>query len=77
MTTAAAPGTSSVYLDYAATTPVDPRVAALMCECLQSQDLCGNPSSTGHAFGRRAHALVESARRQMAQLLNARPKAIV
>jgi cysteine desulfurase len=77
MTTAAAPGTSSVYLDYAATTPVDPRVAALMCECLQSQDLCGNPSSTGHAFGRRARALVESARRQVAQLLNARPEAIV
>ncbi len=77
MTTAAAPGTSSVYLDYAATTPVDPRVAALMCECLQSHDLCGNPSSTGHAFGRRARALVESARRQVAQLLNARPETIV
>ena len=80
MTTAAtspATGASSVYLDYAATTPVDPRVAALMCECLQSQDLCGNPSSTGHAFGRRARALVESARRQVAALLNARPETIV
>ena len=66
-----------LYFDYSATTPVDPRVAALMCECLQSQDLCGNPSSTGHAFGRRARALVESARRQVAQLLNARPETIV
>ena len=75
--TSAAPRASSVDLDYAATTPVDPRVAALMCECLQSQDLCGNPSSTGHAFGRRARALVESARRQVAQLLNARPETIV
>lgn len=79
MTTAATPAApgASVYLDYAATTPVDPRVAALMCECLQSQDLCGNPSSTGHAFGRRARALVEAARRQVAQLLNARPETIV
>lgn len=80
MTTAStspATGASSVYLDYAATTPVDPRVAALMCECLQSQDLCGNPSSTGHAFGRRARAIVESARRQVSALLNARPETIV
>jgi cysteine desulfurase len=80
MTTAATspvPAVPPAYLDYAATTPVDPRVAALMCECLMSQDLCGNPSSTGHAFGRRARALVEAARRQVAALLNARPESIV
>ncbi len=66
-----------VYLDYAATTPVDPRVATVMIECLQAADLCGNPSSTGHAFGRRARALVEAARKQVAGLVNARPENIV
>jgi cysteine desulfurase len=66
----------SVYLDYAATTPVDPRVAALMADCLASPELCGNPSS-GHAFGRRARAVVEKARQQVAALVNARPDAIV
>lgn len=75
--TSPASAVPTVYLDYAATTPVDPRVATLMCECLQSQDLCGNPSSTGHAFGRRARALVEAARRQVAALVNARPETIV
>lgn len=66
-----------VYLDYAATTPVDPRVAAVMIECLQAADLCGNPSSTGHAFGRRARALVEAARKQVAGLINARPENLI
>jgi cysteine desulfurase len=66
-----------VYLDYAATTPIDPRVAAVMIECLQAADLCGNPSSTGHAFGRRARALVEAARKQVATLINAKPENIV
>ncbi len=66
-----------VYLDYAATTPVDPRVAAVMIECLQAADLCGNPSSTGHAFGRRARALVEAARKQVATLINAKPENII
>ena len=75
--TSPAPAVPTVYLDYAATTPVDPRVAALMCECLQSQELCGNPSSTGHAFGRRARALVETARRKVALLVNARPETVV
>ncbi len=78
-TTPASPASadSTVYLDYAATTPVDPRVAALMCDCLKSPALCGNPSSTGHAFGRRARALVETARRQVAALLGARPETVV
>ncbi|HYM28437.1 MAG TPA: hypothetical protein VET66_09825 [Steroidobacteraceae bacterium] len=44
-----------VYLDYAATTPVDPRVAALMAECLTASGAFGNPSSA-HQFGAAASA---------------------
>src|SRR5262245_53611674 len=66
-----------VYLDYAATTPVDPRVAAVMVECLEAADLSGNPSSTSHVFGRRARALVESARQQVALLIGAEVRSIV
>jgi len=79
MSATAMPGSGSlpVYLDYAATTPVDPRVAVVMRECLEAADLCGNPSSTGHVFGRRARALVEAARQQVASLINARPETLV
>lgn len=66
-----------VYLDYAATTPVDPAVADAMCECLRSTDVFANPSSTTHAAGRRAAEIVEHARRQVASLINAPPAAIV
>jgi cysteine desulfurase len=59
-----------VYLDYAATTPVDPRVAAVMSECLTLHGNFGNPSSTHH-YGRLARALVESARAQVAALIHA------
>jgi len=48
-----------IYLDYAATAPLDPQVAAAMYECMTSEH--GNPSSS-HAAGRRARALVEAAR---------------
>jgi cysteine desulfurase len=66
-----------IYLDYAATTPLDPRVAAVMVECLQSQGAHGNPSSVNHEFGRRARALVERARGQVAAAIGARPECIV
>jgi cysteine desulfurase len=66
-----------VYLDYAATTPVDPRVAAAMIECLQPGGAHGNPSSVGHEYGRRARALVEKARAQVAAAIGARPECIV
>ncbi len=59
-----------IYLDYAATTPVDPRVAARMAECLSFDGLFGNPSSM-HAFGRAARAAVEQARAQVAALIGA------
>lgn len=66
-----------VYLDYAATTPVDPRVAERMIECLLPAGAHGNPSSVGHEFGRRARALVEKARVQVAAAIGARPETIV
>lgn len=68
---------AAIYLDYAATTPVDPRVAQRMIECLLPTGEHGNPSSAGHAFGRRARALVEKARAQVATSIGARPENIV
>lgn len=59
-----------VYLDYNATTPVDPRVAAAILGALQED--FGNPSS-GHALGRRARTTVETARAQVAALIGAAP----
>jgi cysteine desulfurase NifS/selenium donor protein len=63
-----------VYLDYNATTPVDPEVAEAMLPFLTSR--FGNPSSA-HAYGAEARAAVEAARRQVAALLGARPEEIV
>lgn len=68
--------TTPIYLDYAATTPVDPRVAQCMIECLLPAGEHGNPSS-GHGFGHRARALVEKARVQVAKSIGARPENIV
>jgi len=68
---------SCIYLDYAASTPVDPRVAQAMIECLQAADTHGNPSSMGHELGRRARALVEKARAQVASAIGAQPQSIV
>jgi cysteine desulfurase len=66
-----------VYLDYAATTPIDPRVAQVMSECLRDRALQGNPSSMNHEFGRRARAVVEKARAQVASAIGARPECII
>jgi len=66
-----------IYLDYAATTPIDPRVAQHMIECLQSANAYGNPSSMNHEYGRRARALVEQARAQVAGAIGAQPNSIV
>src|SRR5215469_3112225 len=65
-----------VYLDYAATTPVDPAVAAQMARCLTAPDEFGNPASI-HAFGRVAAALIERARAQVAALVGAGTEEIV
>ena len=66
-----------IYLDYSATTPVDPRVAEKMCECLTAEGNFGNPASRSHLFGWKAEEAVEVARRQVADLLNADPREIV
>lgn len=66
----------AIYLDYAATSPLDPRVAAAMAACLADPALQANPSS-GHAAGRAAAACVADARAQVARLVNSPPDAIV
>jgi cysteine desulfurase len=66
-----------IFLDYSATTPVDPRVAKLMCDCLTQEGNFGNPASRSHVYGWQAEEAVENARRQVADLVNADPREIV
>ncbi len=66
-----------LYLDYSATTPVDPRVAEKMCACLTPDGVFGNPASRSHPFGWEAEKLVDQARADVAALVNANPKEIV
>lgn len=66
-----------VYLDYAATTPVDPRVAEQMLRYLGSQAEFGNPGSTTHAYGWAAEKAVDQARRQVAAAVGANPREII
>ncbi|MCP2041061.1 cysteine desulfurase [Neisseria sp. HSC-16F19] len=64
-----------IYLDYAATTPVDPRVAEKMIPYLT--EIFGNPASNSHSFGWTAEEAVEEARQNIAALINADSKEIV
>ncbi len=66
-----------VYLDYSATTPVDPRVAEKMCDCLTMDGHFGNPASRSHPYGWDAEQLVEEARANVAALVGADPKEII
>ena len=66
-----------IYLDYSATTPVDPRVAEKMTACLTLDGNFGNPASRSHAFGWKAEEAAENARRQVADLIAADPREIV
>ncbi len=64
-----------IYLDYQATTPCDPRVVEVMLPYFTEE--FGNPHSRSHAYGWRAEEVVETARAQVAHLINADPKALV
>ncbi|HEY1092877.1 MAG TPA: IscS subfamily cysteine desulfurase [Burkholderiaceae bacterium] len=64
-----------IYMDYGATTPVDPRVVEAMIPWLREH--FGNPASRSHAWGWEAEAAVEKAREQVASLINADPREIV
>ncbi len=66
-----------IYLDYAATTPVDPRVAEEMMQCLTMDGNFGNPASRSHRFGWQAEEAVDQARHDIADLINADPREIV
>ncbi len=67
--------TQPIYLDYSATTPVDPQVVDAMVPWLFEK--FGNPASRSHAFGWEAEEAVENARAQVADLVNADPREIV
>ena len=66
-----------VYLDYLATTPVDPRVVEKMVQCLSLEGNFGNPASRSHRYGWKAEEAVEIARRHVADLVQADPREIV
>ncbi|WP_459614325.1 IscS subfamily cysteine desulfurase [Bordetella sp. 2513F-2] len=67
--------TRPIYLDYSATTPVDPRVVDKMIPWLYES--FGNPASRSHAFGWEAEDAVEKAREEVAKLVNADPREII
>lgn len=66
-----------IYLDYMATTPVDPRVTQKMLECLEISGNFGNSAVIMHDYGRKAQEMVENARAQIASLIHADPKEII
>lgn len=69
--------TQTIYLDYAATTPVDPRVAETLQQYLTPDGIFGNPASRSHAVGWQAEAAVEQARTRVAGLVGADNREIV
>ena len=68
---------ATIYFDYASTTPVDPRVAEKMSECLSTEGKFGNPASRSHKYGWEAEEAIEVARRQVAELIGSDPREIV
>ena len=68
---------ATIYFDYASTTPVDPRVAKKMSECLSTEGKFGNPASRSHKYGWEAEEAIEVARRQVAELVGSDPREIV
>ena len=66
-----------IYLDYAATTPIDPRVVMKMQDCFDSNKIFGNAASITHQYGRAAKILIDEAREKVAKLINATPQEII
>ena len=66
-----------IYLDYMATTPVDPRVISVMMQYLGPDGIFGNPASTTHIYGKQAAQAVEHARHQIAGVVGASPQEII
>ncbi|WP_249583240.1 cysteine desulfurase family protein [Pseudomonas viridiflava] len=62
---------NALYLDYAATTPVDEQVIEAMVACMGREGHFGNPASSGHGYGQAARQAVEQARRQVADAVGA------
>ena len=69
--------TPPYYFDYAATTPVDPRVARKMMRYLTPTGVFGNPASNSHLFGHKAAKAVDNARMQVATCIGAEPAEII
>ena len=67
----------TIYMDYSATTPVDKRVVSEMVKCLSYDGDFGNPASRSHSFGWQAEHMVEKAREQIADFINADSKEII
>ncbi len=68
---------TDIYLDYAATTPVDPAVARVMSDYLTVDGVFGNPASATHGFGQAAAETVERARREVSLLLSSMTEEVV
>ena len=66
-----------IYLDYMATTPVDPQVVAVMQACLDIDGTFGNPATTTHEYGYVANEAIQHARAQVASLINADPREVI
>jgi len=66
-----------IYLDYAATSPLVPRVATAMSECLTMETVFANPASRSHIYGWQAEEKVEAARSDVAELLHCDPREVV
>src|SRR5690554_4768552 len=66
-----------IYLDYAATTPVDPAVAHRISECLTMDGIFGNPASRSHLYGWQAEEVVENARSEVADMIGCDSREVV
>ncbi|MCV6639285.1 IscS subfamily cysteine desulfurase [Candidatus Albibeggiatoa sp. nov. NOAA] len=66
-----------IYMDYSATTPVDPRVAEKMMQCLTMDGNFGNPASRSHEYGWNAEKVVDEARQHVAELINCDPREVI